>query len=258
MMPLPTRPEVPGDVAVRGVGEHDQPGLLRAAGVDAEDAAAAHLDELGLVEGLHLEAVLGTQLRGDLRDVGGRQVTGRGVGEVTGHHRRADGDLRDSDTGRHRCRVRAGDPQLQEVEGHLLGLGLQHRVAVARQQCALGQHLAGDACVDARGRARRCRSGRPSSPWRGRRTQRRPAACRRPGRRPRRCRPAPPDDRRARPRGCCRGSRRTRLRQGLPRRVRPRRSGRCRERPAGRRRRGRTRNRPRPPLRTRCPGRERE
>ena len=84
MMPLPTSAEVPGGRAAGRVGQLDHPGRLGAALVDAEQPAAAELDQRVLVEELDLEPARGAEQRRRLAQLRRVEVAVRRVGEVAG------------------------------------------------------------------------------------------------------------------------------------------------------------------------------
>ena len=85
MIPLPTSVRWPVRIPPCGpVGQLDHARRLDAARVDAEQAAAAELEQRVLVEHLDLEPALGAEAHGDVGHGLGGEVGRRAVGEVAG------------------------------------------------------------------------------------------------------------------------------------------------------------------------------
>ena len=124
-------------------GELDHARLFDRALVHAEQAAAAQLDELSLVEDLNTKAEALAQINGGIGQIGGGEVSGWVVGQVAGDGGGADRELGVRDRFGNVRGTRAGDRDLQLGEHHVLGRGLQLVVAVAGQHHALGHHERG-------------------------------------------------------------------------------------------------------------------
>ncbi len=136
--------------ASRAVRELDHSRRLCAPGVDRQQATDAHLDERLLVEHFHGDPVCGAE--GDC-EVGERhraQVTVRGVGEVTGEHRRRREDVAARRSGLGELLLsRRGDDR-GTSQGDIGRLGAQCVVAIAGEQDPLHRRVGGRGCLDIR------------------------------------------------------------------------------------------------------------
>ena len=167
MTPLPDQRQV-GDGVCRLVGELDQPWGRRRAATDAEDAAAAELGQLLLVEHLHGHLGAAAQLLagrdhrvGEVRrpEVGGRQVdpvarVAHGLRDQQRLLHRADGSLLTSQVREYRNGARA--------LGGVLAASLVRRERVAAEVVALGHRA--DQLRRTGGQCERDRRGVADSP----------------------------------------------------------------------------------------------
>ena len=140
--------EVSGRV-LRRVGELHHARRLDAALVDADHAAAAHREELVLVEHLDAEAGLGCDGDGALGHLASRQVCRRGVGEIAGEPRGACRHLAALHSGAHAgTALVTGDEADAGQRAGARRVGLETDVLVGRQQRTLGDRLTGGLRVD--------------------------------------------------------------------------------------------------------------
>jgi len=139
-MPLPTIARWPCS-CLRLVRELDHPWGLRAARVHAQDAAAAHLLEISLVEDLDREPALTCHFLGDFGHALGRQFHGGRIGEITRQHRCRGHRLSQLRAGRFGFLSFGGRHQRELLKRGIALLALALLVAVARQQHALGDGL---------------------------------------------------------------------------------------------------------------------
>ena len=126
------------------IGQLDHPRRLGAAGVDAEEAADAHLDEGVLVEDLDLEAELGAELRGDLPHPRRAEVVVRRVRQVARQHRGRGEGLAAPGPGACGGDRVVGDDEGQAADALPAGTAAERVVAIARQEDALHDGLGRD------------------------------------------------------------------------------------------------------------------
>ena len=128
------------DRGVGAIAQLDQPRLVGAAQVDAEDAAAAHLDQLGLAEDLDLETGGRPELLGDLGHPGRGQRRRRAVGQVATDGGGPRDRLAQGHPGADLVGHRVGHHEREGGQGRLVASGADE-VAPPRQQHTLDDHL---------------------------------------------------------------------------------------------------------------------
>jgi hypothetical protein len=134
----------------RPVGEADHARLVRRPGVDAQQAAAAQLDERCVVEHLDLEPGLRADDLGDLRHPRGGQVHRWRVREVPGDLRRLCGDAPPADALPRFLRALVVDDHGQVPEECFARLVAEPPVAVPREEDPFHDRLGGGGRAHAR------------------------------------------------------------------------------------------------------------
>ena len=140
--PFAHHAQMPGGCTLGGESELEHSRFLGAAGVDAEQPAAAEFDQLLFVELLHVETETRPQVLRDLAETGRGEVAGRRVAQVAGDIGGTCGDPARRQTAGGRFCSDSSGPQLQQRQRNILRFTLEHVEAVTAQQCTLGQRLA--------------------------------------------------------------------------------------------------------------------
>ncbi len=128
------------DRSLGAIAQPDQARLVGAAQVDAEDAAAAHLDQLGLAEDLDLETSGRPELLGYLGHPGRSQRRRRAVRQVATDGRGPRDRLAQGHTGADLVGNRVGHHERERGQGRLVS-PCADEVAPPRQQHTLDDHL---------------------------------------------------------------------------------------------------------------------
>lgn len=132
--------------ARRGVGQLDHPRLLGAPGIDAEETPASEPDQLGAVVHLDIQPALLTDPDRGVGHGGGGEESRWSVGQVPGHVRRLSGEQPTRRSSLHPRRAWCDQGELGDRSHRRLAL--QDVIAIAGEENALDQGLAGQICTD--------------------------------------------------------------------------------------------------------------